>query len=359
MSFSEPSRFITQLREIGGVEAQDQSVSLQARQPNAIAIKIEKSDHIKELLGHYTTSTKALFPTNIVNYLKCSLQFYLIDILQLKKERDVTEEMESIQFGNILHNSMEALYKPYYDRKELITESSIRKMMGYAAETVRNQLMREYHFTNEAQIAELGYVAATEDVLVTIVNKLLKRDLARVPFTVIKLESKLSTNFLFPISLDGRVEKVRLNGKFDRVDLMEDGSVEIVDFKTGSRVETHFKAWNDLFTYQKSKDFKEAFQILSYAWLLHKVEGYSIVKPTVLRIGDLFSHNSQLPESELFYLGGEAITNIVPFVSEIGIRLEAVLKEIFDLNTPFTQTEAHNVCKFCSFVGLCHRDQLT
>jgi len=219
---------------------------------------------------------------------------------------------------------------------------------------VHRQVLQEYGFSRAEHIAELGYVAVSEQVLVDVTKRLIERDRSRVPFVVAKLESALARPYRFPILAGNQMREVNLDGKFDRADRLADGMVEIVDFKTGGKVNTDFSSWDQLFRYGTGdREMKEAFQILLYAWLLHRAEGVAEVRPTVVRIADLFQPGQEA--TARFSLSGEPIDSITPYAHEIEERLRALLEEIFDPARPFHQTADHNACRYCSFAGLCHR----
>ena len=51
----------------------------------------------------------------------------------------------------------------------------------------------------------------------------------------------------------------------------------------------------------------------------------------------------------------EAVTDFAPHDKEFRYQLDIVLKEIFDQDVPFTQTEDEKRCAFCDFRRMCRR----
>jgi hypothetical protein len=197
-------------------------------------------------------------------------------------------------------------------------------------------------------------VAATEQVLEATVYKLLERDARRAPFKVLYLESKLENPFYLPISVDGKPAFLRINGKFDRVDLREDGTAEVVDFKTGGQIKTAFKSIEPFFDPASASDYKEGFQILSYAWLLEQ-QGLARVVPTVVKIGALFTDKEPEEADFLFTIGNEVVNTMAPFQENWSAHWRRLAEEILNPEVPFGQTTDLNRCKYCSFVRLCDR----
>ncbi len=361
MSQSEPSRFIAQLETYWQLQADHKLCMVPAEAHRPKAIRIEKTEAVMNqlklfLIGEYEGASKPLFPTALTVYLECPLQFYLSKVMQLSELEVLTEEVDSSRFGNLVHNSMEALYDDF--KGKLVYAHDIEKLSERRLEAVAGKMTAEYHCNSTADIDELSFVPVVQEVVEDVVERLLARDKARAPFVLLKLEDKLSQTFALPIETANKTLRVQLNGRFDRADRLPDGSVEIVDYKTGSKVETSFKSWEELFGHADRTKWKlkEAFQIILYAWLLHKAEGEPAVKPTVVRIGDLYGNNPAGLSVESFTVNKVLIDNVAAHSTEIEQNLKLLVKEIFDPAIPFTQTANHNACKYCSFAGLCHRN---
>ena len=361
LSHAEPSHYLSQLRDIGGLPIQKTTLRTDAQAHPPLPITIEKTEAVMLKLRqyYYTGQTEGkvqrLYPTQLATYLKCPLLFYLSVLTGLRDLEGVTEDIDGSRFGNVLHDSMEALYHPLYLTNRPVQEADLDTLAGQVSVAVRAKLMAEYGFTAPSQIADLGYVSISEEVLVEIVRKLVERDRARLPFTISKLETRLDTPYAFTIQIKGEPVRISLDGKFDRADwIQRNGHVlEVVDFKTGGKVELDVPDWDALFAPSGAKDYKEAFQIILYAWLLHKAEAANIVKPTVIRIADLFEEGK--PTTQTFTIAKQAIESVGASVEEIETRLKSLLEEIFDPGQPFKQTTDQNACRYCSFAGLCHK----
>lgn len=355
VSTAEPSRYLAQLEDIVGQPVVRQEIGLRAQALHAQDLTVHKTPAIWQLLeGYLIEGGTKLYPTQLGTYMQCPLKFYLSYIAKVRELEEVTEEMTGSRFGNILHQTMETLYQPLAEGGKTITLADLDRLAPQVEGEVNRQVLREYGFSRAEHIAELGYVAVSEQVLVDVTQRLIERDRARVPFIVAKLESQLAQPYRFQILAGNQMREVNLDGKFDRADRLANGMVEIVDFKTGGKVNTNFSNWDQLFRYGTGdKELKEAFQILLYAWLLQRAEAVAEVRPTVVRIADLFQPGQQATAQ--FSISEEPIDSITPYAPEIEERLRVLLEEIFDPARPFHQTADHNACRYCSFAGLCHR----
>jgi hypothetical protein len=148
-------------------------------------------------------------------------------------------------------------------------------------------------------------------------------------------------------------EKVKLSGKTDRIDL-KGKQYQVLDFKTG-KIESKnvtVKDWNDLLV---NPDKDKAFQLISYAWMLHKSDGVPIedIYPAFISTRDLEEwmmglkvNNSYGEKSGILDQGSiEAFESI----------LSTLLENLFDSNQGFEQTEQTKTCEFCGFKKFCSR----
>lgn len=361
MSQSEPSRFLAQLETYWQAKAEHTLCMVPAEAHPPKPIRIEKTEAVLELLKRFLicehgSAAKPLYPTALTTYLECPLKFFLSKVMQLSELEVLTEDVDGSRFGNLVHNSMEVLFGNF--KGKLVSAKDIEKLSECRREAVAGRMMAEYHCSSTDDIDELSFAPVVQEVVEDVVERLLARDTTRTPFVLLKLEDKLAKTFELPVELAAKTIRVQLNGKFDRADRLPNGSIEIVDYKTGSKVETSFKSWEELFGHADRNKWKlkEAFQIILYAWLLHKAEAEPAVKPTVIRIGDLYGNKLAGLSVESFTVNKVLIENVAAHSTEIEHNLKLLVKEIFDPAIPFTQTANHNACKYCSFAGLCHRN---
>ena len=83
-------------------------------------------------------------------------------------------------------------------------------------------------------------------------------------------------------------------------------------------------------------------------------------KPTSVQVG-IISTRAVNRNSPKYMLPGLILNerDILQFNQELSDRLNLLFCEIFDRNTPFSQTDNSETCKYCDFLHLCGRQTTT
>jgi hypothetical protein len=96
-------------------------------------------------------------------------------------------------------------------------------------------------------------------------------------------------------------------------------------------------------------EFSQAFQLMMYAWLYHQEHP----EEQSLAAGIISLRTPGDGPAMFKPPGADHIdTDVLESFEEELIRL---IKEIFDPNTPFTQTDQEQRCKYCTFREICNR----
>tara|TARA_Y100000389_G_C17466746_1_gene526342 strand:- start:1907 stop:4498 length:2592 start_codon:yes stop_codon:yes gene_type:complete len=123
--------------------------------------------------------------------------------------------------GSIIH---QALYKLYID---LPSRESIRSWSGNA---LQSRILKAINF------AFIEHEDNADNVLIKLL-KIERRRVEAIFYKLIKIDS--NRPFLNISSVEGRLEfvfrNIRLSLRFDRIDTFSDGTIEIIDYKTGSK----------------------------------------------------------------------------------------------------------------------------
>ena len=178
-----------------------------------------------------TTESQHVTPEFHIDYLSysqidtfriCPLHYKLKYILKVP-----TPVTAAISFGSSIHKTMKDVYESAMSGEKVtekkilsIYESSWQKE-GY---TSKNYEKKMYERGEKYLV----------DYLKTSFDKRVLPEALEMPFTVPLPRRKSTTRPL------------RIGGKIDRVDVLSDGTVEIVDYKTGAKVPTQAQADNDL-----------------------------------------------------------------------------------------------------------------
>ena len=301
---------------------------------------------------------KGLSPTSLSTYLACPLKFFLKYIANIK-DNNVEEEIGSDVTGNIIHDCLELLFDDYLPKdgktqiigKELFDttimphweaklEQSIAKNMPYGFSDVGFNYMK--HVAIRQQLK--NYLKYTSSQLKN--NELI----------ILQTEGELKAALSTPLG------DCRFAGRTDRIDQWN-GIIRVIDYKTG-KVETKDltvpirRPDDDDLTFLKSIPEK-ALQLLMYEYMYLK-ENQDIITNTV----EAEIHALRYANTIEFGLShAKPKKNDVPvpflegdrFIGDMETLLNAVVKEILDTETPFTQTEDTKKCRNCDFIVMCKR----
>jgi ATP-dependent helicase/nuclease subunit B len=210
-------------------------------------------------------------PSALAAYLQDPVLFYVDRVLQVKEADEVAETIGYDVLGNVVHNSLEALYKPLVG--SVLEADEITELQSKAAATVQYYLGELY--TGNLKEGRNLLISKVAQHMVEVV---LKKDIERLEMLnerggqlfIESLEEKLS----FTANVPGLDFPVTFHGYADRID-REAGGIYILDYKTGFVAPADLKAENVEAIFENDKKIK-AFQVLFYAWLYAKTKGLPV-----------------------------------------------------------------------------------
>ena len=142
---------------------------------------IEKSDLIMGRIEKYFN--RAISASSINTYLRCPLDFYYRYIAELGEEKSIEEDIESQQFGSLIHNTLEKLFDKHAlldslgnentPKPNALEESDLNQMLVDYKELLYNEFLN--YFDNESQLFLEGknlvsYTIAQDTIENTIKN---------------------------------------------------------------------------------------------------------------------------------------------------------------------------------------------
>jgi len=174
--------------------------------------EFSKTDRIKDFLKHFSYS-----PTSIDTYLRCKLQFYFKYILQLSEQTDFEQNYERLDIGNFIHEFLEETFHKGLNKDELTanTFSEYQKILDKKLETFFKQ-------------HETGKIFLLKKLIKKRLCDFYENETKRDFKEIIEAESK----FISKIEVNRTIYNLKL--KIDRIDKNNDGSIYIIDYKTGS-----------------------------------------------------------------------------------------------------------------------------
>jgi RecB family exonuclease len=162
-------------------------------------------------------------------YLQCPFKFFAQHVLRLEEEPDDEEVMDPRQQGRFVHEVFEAFFREWQD----IGHQTIAPRNLDDARAVFEQVVeRSLGALSETEAALERTRLLGSSAAVGLGDVVLRMEAER-PVGVIGrlLEHRLEGDFTFDTSSGPRI--VSLRGKADRVDLLEDGTFRLIDYKLG------------------------------------------------------------------------------------------------------------------------------
>lgn len=295
-----------------------------------------------------------LSPSALNTYLDCCMKFYFRYIAGLKTPEEVSAEIDSALFGTIFHRAAQLAYTDLTANGKMIHKEDLERLLrnDVKLESYVDLAFKENFFKvgAEEKAEYNGIQLINSKVIVSYLRQLLRNDLQYAPFEMIAMEKSVSETVT--IKTGTRTFTLRLGGTIDRMDVKE-GTLRIVDYKTGGSPKTPTNI-EQLFTPAESRP-SYIFQTFLYAAIVSRQQPLKVA-PALLYIHRA-SSETYSPVIEM----GEPrkpkipVNNFAFFEDEFRERLQRLLEEIFNENTPLKQTEDIKKCGYCDFKVLCKR----
>ncbi|MEN8856609.1 MAG: PD-(D/E)XK nuclease family protein [Flavobacteriaceae bacterium] len=322
----EKSRFIAQL-ELMRTDIISKLIAPKVITEKKEPLEFAKNKLVLERLEEL--AKKGISPSTITNYLYNPIAFYKQKILRINELDLVEETIAANTMGTVVHDTLEALYKPYIN--QFLTIEHLDIMSKEYKGLVKKYFIK--HFKN-------GDVTTGKNRLVfEVSNRFVKRFLSmekkvlkdkhqvKILGTELELEAIISVPGInFPIKIIGIV---------DRIDEF-DGVTRIIDYKTGMVSSGDLKALN----FDEIRDFKynKAIQVLLYAYLYSQnntvgkntfieagIISFKNLKSGVLKMN--FSSNYKNPENKI----------TEKKLEEFIMQIKVLLQEIYNPEISFLE----------------------
>ncbi|MBR1881551.1 MAG: PD-(D/E)XK nuclease family protein, partial [Muribaculaceae bacterium] len=377
---SEPSRFITQLEKLYGInadaphtDAQSQAlrngrrvamrhITVEAKitVPNELVIQVPKAhtplpDYVSPGVDEDEMHAHCLSASSINEYINCPLLFYLRHVEKLREFDKRSDFMDAATYGSIIHDTLQELYYPTLeDGKErqgehIVTIAMMEDFKAHRLRRIVERIINRTFINNPEGSPITGTALMLQESIETYATRAIDFDLQLLQqqgfdhLTVLECERKHQ--------LPLRMGKTQFNFTFkaDRVDLLGD-TLRIIDYKTG-RERTQVKTVKDLF--EDSSDVKRAkgiLQLVLYCNAWCQIKGERTIQPLIYRLGEVDQTGVFVKNQQLFFERDSE------FNREFSERIESVVSELLNQETPFIQTSKPDThCKWCAFAGFCNR----
>jgi CRISPR/Cas system-associated exonuclease Cas4 (RecB family) len=290
---------------------------------------IEKTEKVLNIIREKTFS-----PSAIDDYVTCPVLFYYKQILKLEEARGVSEEIEAVDRGKIIHSILHDTFDAYINRE--ITPSLYAEILSEM-----RGVMAKYFETRETSGDYYLFKRLSAFKLESFLRRTVEE--SKKPFALKYLETRMENI----IDING--QRVKIQGRIDRVDYFpHNNEYMIIDYKTGGTRQYPLGSLKrvDFNSMEEVHKYIHSFQLPIYIHLF--INHFSIslantnAKLILLRNNDedvLFNNRTSDEREADFALYMEGVTT--------------VLKELFDPSKPFTSFDTRH-CPDCAFKNLCH-----
>ena len=303
-----------------------------------------------------------LSPSALGKYLRCPLQFYYKHIAGIDDTNQTDEEeMDQRTFGNIFHRAAECLYRPYLGRE--LPREFFDKLLAKDDTTIERLVDNAFR-TELFNIGENdrrptprlgGLLLINRQMIIRFLRSMLTYDRSLAPLTIVGVEDKLYHNTTVTLA-DGSEHTIAVGGIADRIDQVtgSDGLplLRIIDYKTGrARSTSKIKSVEDIFNPANIAEHSDYYlQAFLYATILSAQK--SGLQPVAA--GLLFVQAAHKQDfNPLLTLDSHTVTDISVYSKDYMEQLNALIKEIFDIDTPFRPTPTTKHCDNCAFAQFC------
>ena len=255
----EKSRFVTQL--LAEKEAVSEiQISPKVKTEKAELKEIKKSDAV--LIKLKNLAEKGISPSALTSYLYNPIDFYKQEILGIYEYKEVEETVAANTMGTIVHDTLDALYKPF--EGSFITVKEVNKMEIKYKDLVKIYFKK--HFNNN------DFFTGKNRLIFEVSNNFVKRFLYQEKILlggfnklkIISTEQKLEAT----IKIKGLDFLIKIKGTVDRIDELN-GVTRIIDYKTGLVKINELKI-SDFSKISEGYKYSKVIQIMLYAFLYAK-----------------------------------------------------------------------------------------
>ena len=329
---------------------------------------VEKSpvilDKIKWKLANSGLSTSAL-----TMFSTCSLKYFYAQILGMRKDKQLEDELGADVFGTWVHKVLEIVdkevlenYEGIYDRVNLA--DVVLGLDGYLEKAMKSIQEKEGVFE-----LEKGFNFVLKEVAKTLLESYYSKSNFSKNTQIIDLESTLTTNLKV---LWGQEHlDVKVTGRIDRLDVLDNREIRIIDYKTGKVERSELKSGelglrNSILSGELKPKILQLwlYKFLLASELVHVSEkneqvlaGLSLqshsIKPGIISFRNLKEGVLSDEEQDLWFESGP---NWDQFLQDSQEVIQGWVHQILDVNTKFEKTKEVSDCQYCDFKVICQRE---
>jgi len=337
----EPSRFIEEI--IWQKQKDNKNLSVfretRARFNVNVTAQLKPCAQKDQKTLDYLQSDFVFSPSSIDTYLKCPLQFYYQYILRLREKEDMLGEPESKDVGIVVHELFEAAFKDFVGKEPIIDkkfEANFWELFrALFDEKIRNRIGSEAFMI--------------EDVMRHRLESFLKRERLK--------ENSRNVKKIISLEQDVNRKKTDILGmplcfsyRIDRVDELVDGTLLVIDYKTGSSTKVPngskgLQAMRDAMNRETIKNAVKSFQLPIYYHFISQEYKDAHLNAALYMI--------QRPEKLEYFIKKKDLEQPEKVMGFCLDALKFIINELFDPDTDFDSDDTGKACRYCPFGALC------
>ena len=274
MNNGEVSRFITQL-EVENIHKINKSILI----PKTPVIKKYKESYIKSEVIIKTLNElveNGISASILSLYVLDKIKFFDSYILKIN-EKKIEETIASSTLGNIIHDILEDIYKPYQGKK--IFEKELNEMINNV-DTALEKISKRY-------VMKKNLIKGKNVIIIETAKKYVERiiNLDREAINNGNTLKILLIEKRFNTIVEYENREYRFKGKVDRVDEYN-GVVRIIDYKSGKKL---YKKDVEIKNIEEIKTEKGIYnlQLMIYALGLHEEIGNKNIKSGIISLKNM------------------------------------------------------------------------
>ena len=395
----EMSRFLRQLLAETDIPIQTKWLRTEPKPKAAVPLEIEKTPEVMERLRQrYDQNLKegehiTLSPSAINTYQACPMQFYLNNVLRIRREDEPEEGISADIIGTIFHDTAEFFYEWLQKQygTSTITADMLCEKKGeerfVIRETIHRELQRMLHTAFDVcwfhptedfdRLPEIrrrykamvngqwsmvngqwsmvngqwstvngqwstvneykGTVLIAHDVLLRYLQGLIRYDARHAPFRIIGAEQERTIEFKIQDS------RLRIGGRFDRIDEM-DGRLRIVDYKTGSHESPRYHLQICLYALAEMETPHPPLGGVN------KLPIKPVLFFPIKAVADDYEPSLVIDKMEIDDFASQ-------YADTFRESLQEILTDIFNPEKPFTCTTDPKVCEYCKLGLICGKSR--
>ena len=365
----EKSRFILQIEH----ELAKMNKNITLTYPTVKFIAHENSDKIETKLEIQKTedilafiekdiTEKGIFPSQMNQYIDCSMKYYFSKIAKIAEEETVEEKIGVDTFGNWIHKTLENIDNEFVNQGGIIEKEDLEAVL----ENIQSYLKTAFAETNQGLRAEEGMNYVLYQVGETIVRKFLSHQLKNELFPIELLDVEKTLKVDVPVTVNGKNILVKIAGRIDRMDRVNGHQVRVIDYKTG-KVEANnltIKTEDISAMLLVDKDKDKFRQLWLYRYMVLKAmisqDGLTI-KGTKLKpfenevsagIYSFRNIEAGLLQQKVEFNAGETIHD---FIHESEQQIGTFVQNLLNPETTFEKRTDQENCVYCDYRRICGR----